>query len=52
LPPARTRPVLAALIERVDVRVDQVDIHLRPTRLGVLFDVAAPSQSVLEEEKA
>src|ERR1700687_3923286 len=51
LPPARTRPVLAALIERVEVRVDQVDIHLRPTGLSALSDTAAtPSQSVLEEE--
>jgi site-specific DNA recombinase len=40
LPPARTRPVLAALIERVEVRVDQVDIHLRPTGLSALFDTA------------
>jgi hypothetical protein len=32
LPPARTRAVLTALIERVEVRVDQIDIHLRQTR--------------------
>jgi hypothetical protein len=32
------------------VRVDQVDIHLRPPRLSVLFHVAAPSQSTLDEE--
>ena len=39
------------LIDRVDVRVDQVDIHLRPTRLGAIFDVAvAPSQGALNEE--
>jgi site-specific DNA recombinase len=50
LPPARTRAVLTALIERVEVRVDQVDIHLRPRGLGVLFDVAAASQSILDEE--
>jgi len=50
LPPARTRVVLTALIERVEVRVDQVHIHLRPRGLGVLFDVAAASQSILDEE--
>jgi site-specific DNA recombinase len=51
LPPARTRPVLAALIERVEVRIDQVDIYLRPTGLSALFDTAVTaSQSVLEEE--
>jgi site-specific DNA recombinase len=50
LPPARTRAVLTALIERVEVRVDQVDINLRPTRLCALFDVAAPSQSILDQE--
>jgi site-specific DNA recombinase len=48
LPPARTRPVLAALIERVDVRVDQVDIHLRPTGLSALFDTAV-TPSLREE---
>jgi hypothetical protein len=48
LPPARTRVVLTALIERVEVRVDHVDIHLRPRGLGVLFDVAAASQSILD----
>jgi site-specific DNA recombinase len=48
LPPARTRPVLAALIERVDVRVDQVDIHLRPTGLSALFNTAV-TPSLREE---
>jgi site-specific DNA recombinase len=49
--PACTRTVLTTLIERVEVRVDQIDIHLRPTRLSVLFDVApTPSQSILDQE--
>jgi site-specific DNA recombinase len=48
LPPARTRPVLAALIERVDVRVNQVDIHLRPTGLSALFNTAV-TPSLREE---
>jgi site-specific DNA recombinase len=46
LPPARTRTVLAALIERVEVRVDQIDIHLRQMGLGSLFNLSvAPSVS-------
>jgi hypothetical protein len=46
LPPVRTRTVLTALIERVEVRVDQIDIHLRPTGLGSLFNLSiAPSVS-------
>jgi site-specific DNA recombinase len=49
-PPARARTVLTVLIERVEVRVDQVDIHLRPTGLTALFDIAVPSQSMLDEE--
>jgi hypothetical protein len=50
LPPTRTRTVLTAVIERVEVRVDQIDIHLRPTGLTPLFDVAVPLQSMLDEE--
>jgi DNA invertase Pin-like site-specific DNA recombinase len=38
-PPARRHAVLTALVERVEVRVDQVDIHLRPIRLCVLLDL-------------
>jgi site-specific DNA recombinase len=46
LPPARTRTVLTALIERVEVRVDRVDIHLRQIGLGSLFNLSvAPSVS-------
>lgn len=40
MPPARTRPVLVALIQRVEVRVDQVDIQLRSAGLSALFNVA------------
>ena len=51
LPPARTRAVLTALIERVEVRVDQVDIQLRPIGLAAIFDISvAPSPSVADEE--
>ena len=46
LPPARKRTVLTALIERVEVRVDQIDIHLRQMGLGSLFNLSvAPSVS-------
>ena len=51
LPVARKRAVLAALIERIEVRVDQIDIHLRPLRLGALLDLpATPSQGMADGE--
>jgi hypothetical protein len=51
LPVARKRALLAALIERIEVSLDQIDIRLRPPRLGVLLDVAAaPSQGVKDDE--
>jgi site-specific DNA recombinase len=51
LPVARKRAVLAALVERIEVSLDQIDIRLRPPRLGVLLDVAAaPSQGVKDDE--
>jgi len=51
LPVARKRAVLAALIKRIEVKVDQIDIHLRPLRLGVLLDLpATPSQGVNDDE--
>ena len=51
LPVARKRAVLTALIERIEVRVDQIDIHLRPLRLCALLDLpATPSQGVNDDE--
>ena len=51
LPVARKRAVLTALIERIEVRVDQIDIRLRPQRLNALLDGAAtPSQAVNDDE--
>jgi len=51
LPVARKRAVLTALIERIEVRVDQIDIGLRPARLGALLDVtAAALQSMTDDE--
>jgi len=45
---ASKRAVLAALIERIEVSVDQIDIRLRPAsaRLSALLDPAAtPSEA-------
>src|ERR1700726_3152650 len=51
LPVARKRAVLAALIKRIEVKVDQIDIHLRPLRLCALLDLpATPSQGVNDDE--
>jgi site-specific DNA recombinase len=51
LPVARQRAVLTALIERIEVSLDQIEIRLRPPRLGALLDVAAaPSQGVKDDE--
>jgi site-specific DNA recombinase len=51
LPGTRQRGLLTALIERIDVGADQIDIHLRPARLGPLLDVAAtPLPSASDDE--
>ena len=50
LPVARKRAVLAALVERIEVSLDRIDIHLRPSRLGVLLDVTAPLQRMTADE--
>ncbi len=51
LPVARKRVVIAALIERIEVKVDQIDIHLRPLRLGTLLDLPpTPSQGMNDGE--
>jgi site-specific DNA recombinase len=52
-PVTRTRAVLAALIERIEVSVDQIDIRLRPRQLNALLDVAAtPFEGVIDDETA
>src|SRR5439155_23462096 len=38
LPGTRQRAFLTALIERIDVGADQIDIHRHPIRLGVFLD--------------
>ena len=51
LPMMRSRAILTALIDRIAVSVDQIDIHLRPARLGALLDVGAtPTQGVTDDE--
>src|SRR5499433_2785544 len=50
LPGTRQRGLLTALIDRIDVEADQIDIHLRPTRLAALLDVATPLPSAMEDE--
>ena len=50
LPATRQRAFLTALIERVDIGSDRIDIHFRPTRLGRLLDIAAkPLPSATDE---
>jgi site-specific DNA recombinase len=50
-PVTRSRAVLAALIERIEVSVDQIEIRLRPRQLNALLDVAAaPIQGVIDDE--
>src|SRR6185312_11636811 len=45
------RVVITALIERIEVGRDRIDIRLRPSRLHVLLDAAAtPSQSATDDE--
>jgi hypothetical protein len=51
LPETRQRAFLTTLIDRIDVGAHQIDIHLRPTRLAALLDVAAtPPPSATEDE--
>ena len=51
LPGPRQRALLAALIDRIDVGANQIDIHVRPTRLRGILDVAAtPLPSATQDE--
>jgi len=47
----RQRALLTVLIEGIDVGVNRIDIHFRPTRLGMLLDIAAatPLSSTIDE---
>jgi DNA invertase Pin-like site-specific DNA recombinase len=42
LPTARQHTFLAAMIERISVGSNRIDIHLRSARLSTLLDIAAP----------
>jgi len=50
LPGTRQRAFLTTLIDRIDVGADQIDIHLRPTRLAAFLDVATPLPSASDDE--
>jgi len=41
LPATRQHAFVAALIERIDVEANRIDIHFRPLRLGALLDSAS-----------
>jgi hypothetical protein len=50
-PITRTRAVLAALIERIEVSIDQIKIRLRAHQFNALLDVAAaPIQGMIDDE--
>jgi hypothetical protein len=51
LPATRQRAFLAALIERIDVGANRIEIHFRPTRLSTLLNIAAmPSPNETDDE--
>jgi hypothetical protein len=52
LPTARQRTFVTALIERIDVGANRIDIHLRPARRRMLLDIAARSLSSATDEEA
>src|SRR5499433_2412307 len=47
---ARQRTFLTALIERIDVGANRIDIHFRPTRLSTLLDIAGTPLSSATDE--
>ncbi len=52
--PAQTRRLLSTLVTRIDLRPDQVDIHLLPERLGTILtgDASALSPALAAAEDA
>jgi len=50
LPATRQRTFFAALIERIDVEANRIDIHLRPRRLSTLLDIAGTPLSSATDE--
>jgi hypothetical protein len=51
LPEARQRAFLTALIERIDIADNQIDIHIRPTRLAALLNLAAEASAVDDDSQ-
>jgi len=47
LPATRQRALLAGLVERIDIGASHIDIHVRATRLGALFD--GPAAPLVDE---
>ena len=47
LPATHQRALLAGLVERIDIGANQIDIQLRATRLGALFD--GPAAPLVDE---
>jgi site-specific DNA recombinase len=45
LPEIRQRAFLTALIERIDIGDNQIDIHIRPTRFAALLNLAVESSA-------
>jgi hypothetical protein len=50
LPETRQRAFLTALIERIDIGDNQIDIHIRPTRLAALLNLAAESSAADDDQ--
>jgi hypothetical protein len=51
LPATRQRAFLTALIERIEVGANQIEMHFRPRRLGALLDVAeTPLPNAADDE--
>jgi hypothetical protein len=50
LPAARQRTFLTALIKRVEIRSDRIDIFVRPTCVSALLDVATSLPSVADDD--
>jgi site-specific DNA recombinase len=50
LPATRQRTLLTALITRIEVGANRIDIHLRPTPLGALLDTIATQLPSATEE--
>ena len=50
MPATRQHAFVTALIERIDVEANRIDIHLRPTRLSTLLDIAGTPLSSATDE--